>query len=254
MGYRDSDDSSFSRHGMGRDHDEGRYSEQRAHRGSLERDEPRGGGYGAEFDDRGPYPQYGMARNDYRADGEFNTRADRSRPARPMDRFQYGGGYRNDGREMDLSYPQRFGSGHRDEYPDQERGNYGYARRGYGRGGGAGYGSDDASMRGTADYSRSRQPHPQGQQGHHDPDYQQWREEQMRMLDDDYQSWRQERYQKFSDDFNSWRSSRTSQASSGKGPTGNTTGPGSSASAASGNTTSSSAQSGSASNKSKDAS
>lgn len=44
---------------------------------------------------------------------------------------------------------------------------------------------------------------------HHDPDYQQWRNEQLRNLDDDYNSWRGERYKKFSDDFNSWRNNRS---------------------------------------------
>jgi len=44
--------------------------------------------------------------------------------------------------------------------------------------------------------------------GHPDPDYQRWREEQMRRLDSDYESWRSERYQKFSEDFDAWRSQR----------------------------------------------
>ena len=46
-------------------------------------------------------------------------------------------------------------------------------------------------------------------QRHHDPEYHQWREEQIRNLDNDYQSWREERYKKFSDDFTSWRNSRS---------------------------------------------
>lgn len=252
MGYRDSDDSGFSRHGMGRDHDEGRYSEQRAHRGSLERDEPRGGAYGAEFDDRsdrsgsyGPYPQYGPARNDYRAEGDYSVRADRSRFAPGVDRFQYGGGYRNDGRDMYASHPQRFDNDYRDGYPSQEQGRSA-------RGGRAGYydGGGGASASGYLGYPQDGQQRFQGQQGaqgHHDPDYQQWRQEQMRLLDEDYQSWRQERYQKFADDFNTWRSSRTQPSSSGKGQSGATTG-------SSGTTTGSAAQSGGSSSKSKDAS
>lgn len=43
------------------------------------------------------------------------------------------------------------------------------------------------------------------QQHHHDPDYHQWRSEQLQNFDNDYQRWRQERYRKFSDEFNEWR-------------------------------------------------
>ncbi len=42
-----------------------------------------------------------------------------------------------------------------------------------------------------------------------DPDYQQWRDEQIRNLDSDYETWRKDRYKKFSDEFNTWRSSRS---------------------------------------------
>jgi hypothetical protein len=51
----------------------------------------------------------------------------------------------------------------------------------------------------------------QGHQGeaHHDPDYHQWRAEQLRSFDDDYRQWRQERYRRFSDEFNEWRQGRT---------------------------------------------
>jgi hypothetical protein len=56
------------------------------------------------------------------------------------------------------------------------------------------------------------------QGGHHDPDYDQWRREQLQRLDEDYEAYRRERYTKFSDDFNAWRAARTpssSNASSG---------------------------------------
>lgn len=48
--------------------------------------------------------------------------------------------------------------------------------------------------------------------GTHDPDYQQWRTEQLRNLDNDYENWRADRYKKFSEEFNTWRSSRTEDA------------------------------------------
>lgn len=44
---------------------------------------------------------------------------------------------------------------------------------------------------------------------HFDPDYHQWRSEQIRKLDSDYDDWRRERYTKFSDDFNNWRNTRS---------------------------------------------
>ncbi len=43
---------------------------------------------------------------------------------------------------------------------------------------------------------------------HHDPDYAQWRQEQMQRLDEDYAAYRRERYQKFSQDFDAWRAGR----------------------------------------------
>ena len=46
---------------------------------------------------------------------------------------------------------------------------------------------------------------------HYDPEYQQWRAEQMRKLDKDYESWRKERYHKFSEDFNTWLSRRKAE-------------------------------------------
>lgn len=44
-----------------------------------------------------------------------------------------------------------------------------------------------------------------------DPDYQQWRNEQMRAFDEDYRNWRQERFRRFSDDFTNWRKARSEQ-------------------------------------------
>lgn len=43
-----------------------------------------------------------------------------------------------------------------------------------------------------------------------DPDYHEWRAEQMRQLDKDYALWRQERYQKFAEEFETWRRQRFS--------------------------------------------
>ncbi len=78
------------------------------------------------------------------------------------------------------------------------------------------------SRGGQGTYGQPHDHYPQHHQGptgyqqqggpfnaHHeadfDPDYHQWRSEQMRALDADYRNWRQDRYQKFSDEFSSWR-------------------------------------------------
>ena len=61
-------------------------------------------------------------------------------------------------------------------------------------------------------------------QGGYDPDYQQWRNEQMRNLDNDYESWRADRYKKFSDEFNTWRSNRTQEKDETQQPTQGTKG------------------------------
>ena len=53
-------------------------------------------------------------------------------------------------------------------------------------------------------------PEPSSDVGHRpfDPDYAQWRREQMRALDKDYRDWRRSRYEKFADEFNAWRQNR----------------------------------------------
>ncbi len=63
----------------------------------------------------------------------------------------------------------------------------------------------------SGDYERSSATRGQ----HHDPDYLQWRGEQMRGLDDDYQAWREERYANFSNDFGEWRKNRKSNPPKG---------------------------------------
>ena len=50
---------------------------------------------------------------------------------------------------------------------------------------------------------------------HHDPDYHQWRNEQIRGLDNDYKAWREERYSNFSNEFGEWRRGRQNKQSTG---------------------------------------
>ncbi|MFZ6657895.1 hypothetical protein [Undibacterium sp. TJN19] len=59
-------------------------------------------------------------------------------------------------------------------------------------------------------YRDSRHAH---QEGHFDPDYHQWRNQQIEALDNEYNDWRRERYQKFSDEFSTWRNGRSVSAS-----------------------------------------
>lgn len=94
-------------------------------------------------------------------------------------------------------------------------------RGGHGRfqGGSGGYRSNAGPYAGSQTYGGYGDQLGYGSyqdrsQQHHDPDYQQWREQQLRNLDDEYQSWRGERYKKFSDEFDSWRKNRQSQQAS----------------------------------------
>ncbi|GAA6120108.1 hypothetical protein [Acidovorax sp. FG27] len=81
------------------------------------------------------------------------------------------------------------------------------AESGYGRGGGQPRNGHAGDERGASGRNARSGGHP-------DPDYQRWREEQLRRLDSDYESWRSERYQKFSEDFDAWRSQRAQAGAS----------------------------------------
>lgn len=209
MGYRDSDDSHFSRHGMGRDLDDMRFAE-RGHAQGYGGDEPPRTGYRAEQDRRADhYDPYGMVRG----------RAYRDETP---------GRYAGQGRDPYVAYGLQ-------AYPDLGRDSRPYENRWSGddnrfdpayrdareHGGGGAYG-----FVGNA-------PPAHLTQDPRDPDYQQWRDEQLRLLDEDYDAWRKERYQKFSEDFSQWRSSRPARASGQQRQKGNATGAGASAQAAS---------------------
>lgn len=71
----------------------------------------------------------------------------------------------------------------------------------------------DERLQGRLPGRRSEEPGWQGSgqvQRQFDPDYHQWRAEQMRKLDEDYEQWKKERYQKFSEEFDAWRKQRLS--------------------------------------------
>lgn len=247
MGYRDSDDSGFSRHGMNhRDNDHP----------DLARDEDLRTSHSIPGDGRtGRYEPYGGRRE---GQGYQGTRSWEGRSDVGFDRDRYqgqGGGYRS---HQDTGYgygarspdiggynpyeaeqrfrqQQQYGSGgnyggsygqddrarlnrpdawSRDGYggPERDQGDVYASQRG--RSYGHGYdGRPDARQEGYGgNYDRQQQGNPlyrSSQREHHDPDYSAWRQEQLRLLDEDYDSWRNERYQKFSDEFNTWRTSRS---------------------------------------------
>jgi hypothetical protein len=70
-----------------------------------------------------------------------------------------------------------------------------------------GFGGGHGQHSGVYGYESPQQQNQHGQPMF-DPEYQQWREQQMRELDTDYSHWRRERYEKFSQEFNEWREAR----------------------------------------------
>jgi hypothetical protein len=69
-------------------------------------------------------------------------------------------------------------------------------------------GPSDQDRYGANGYQGNWQRGQGGGQSYHDPDYHQWRSEQLSQLDRDYDEWRQHRYQRFADEFNDWRGNR----------------------------------------------
>ena len=174
-----------------------------------------GSGYGRESGRR----QYGQGSQYGQYDQGATGGAYRGRPegqrggaSSGMAGLGYGYGYGNEPgygwrEELDQGRFQqrgRFGQGPqggmREEYGRREqRDPYtGYAMGSPRYGDDAGWGREDA-----------------GQRQYFDPDYYQWRNEQMSALDDDYRNWRQDRYKKFSDEFSTWRNSRQKNQASG---------------------------------------
>lgn len=152
-----------------------------------------------------------------------------SRHDNPYD-SPYGGQY---GGYENSREPQHLPQGSRRWHPEEEA----YGQRWHGHEGGqdfGGYGDFDEEMqdpRGFDDrprshgapwqrrgqvpnqFSRDDQYRSSAAQGRrHDPDYEQWRREQMQQLDEDYEAYRRERYGKFADDFNAWRAGRAGQS------------------------------------------
>jgi len=156
---------------------------------------PGGNDYGAAFDSRSE------SRHRQGYGGQ------RQGPA-PWERQQEGFDFGSGSRQTGGHYP-------RDPFYDDE-GQYGLYGRQLGGGeqwGGQGYPRDTSRLSGGGVSQDSSVLRRQG----FEPDYHQWREEQLRNLDNDYETWRGERYKKFSEDFNTWRSSRERDSGGVKG-------------------------------------
>jgi hypothetical protein len=185
------------------------------------------GGHGDSLG-RAPQGGYGMSGDAGRYDeGRFDSRrggwgADEGRSADFRSR-QFGsqgpgyGGYADErryGRDMGrfgrAGYGGYAGGGERGDWSDLQRG---WGSEGSNDGGlnpGRG-GHDERSGLRSSGFGRGEQ---RGDDQQFDPDYHQWRSEQMRNLDDDYREWRQDRYKKFSDEFTQWRKNRPQQRGS----------------------------------------
>ena len=190
----------------------------------AQRREPSGGwnrqggrGYDAAGSGHGAGPasgQYGMQRGSTGGPDQG-----RSYPQRQgMDSGSYGwGGYGPNADRYGYRNQDRSGG----QFMGDQQGYRGYGLQGgrsqasyggYGRYGDDGDGAGNwGASPGVGESARHDQRGGWGQGGrerHFDPDYHQWREEQIRNLDTDYDDWRRERYGKFSDEFTTWRAGR----------------------------------------------
>lgn len=146
----------------------------------------------------------------------------------PYSQNDRGGWADNDNRGWNADYENRDNRGRFAPTPSMQQGQQNY---------GSSYGNDqyDSGQREGRSYyggSYSGQSHDpnygsdqaRSRSQNFDPDYDQWRQEQMSNLDSDYQAWRGERYKKFSDEFNNWRTNRPKQTSSEEKTTTNKSG------------------------------
>jgi hypothetical protein len=230
-GYRRDDDRSEDRRDYGQRGDHG-------HDGDAGRygNEYRSGGPGQyrgrqEHEQQGRHPGYGGLMGGY--GGEYGSPPEDDR----YDERRNLPDWNSYGRDPDYQGRRGYeGSRERNEYQP----GYGGLMGGYGGSYGAPPDEDrerylrsDRLSSPQSDWQRSQGGRQQGwnddyqQQGrfqnsqqHFDPDYHQWRDEQLRNLDNDYQDWRKERYQKFSDEFATWRNSRLNASQQSQGQSG----------------------------------
>lgn len=212
-----------------------------------------GGNYGHDTNYRGPldYGNQGSPGNqgDFQGYADPSTRFGNEAYGGAQQEGAYGGAYGNYGLSRDAGYNPRETNANDSWEPESSRGSRGF---GHSQNYGGALGYQDELQRGGpqnwqqfndrfgrsgyqggdhqgSSYQGSAQAYS-GQGAHqHDPDYHQWRSEQIRGLDNDYKAWRDERYSKFSSEFGEWRKGRKDSQSSSRGsadadassPTGN---------------------------------
>ena len=114
-------------------------------------------------------------------------------------------------------YDAQHHGGLRQNYQREEARRYG-ADWGQGRGytaGGYGYGEGEYAPGFHGQPGRAQgQGFDQDNDNEFEPDYREWRRQQISALDDDYRAYRSERQQKFSDDFETYRKNKTKSAGS----------------------------------------
>ncbi len=185
-----------------------------------------GGNYGHDTNYRGPQ-EYG----NQGTQGDFRGYADQSNARFGNDAYsgsRQEGAYGNYGLSRDAGYNPRETNANDNWEPESSRGPRGY---GHSQSYGGPLGYQDDSQRGAQNWQQfddrfgrsgaqggSNQGGFEGYAGNgghlHDPDYHQWRTEQIRGLDNDYKAWREERYSKFSNEFGEWRKGRKDTQSS----------------------------------------
>lgn len=246
MGYRDSDDSGFSRHGMNRDNDyHESQQQQRSHRSGyelpdLDRDEDLRTSHSVPLDSRqGRYEPPGAGRRD--GQGYQGSRGWEGR-----DRYQaQGGRYR--GQDAGYGYGSEYSAGYGygargpdiggyEPYESEQRhrqqqyggGYYGPAERarlnrpeGWAREGYGGYERDQPPLGGAGYGQRQGRSYGYGYDGRPDgggyaPDERQDRfagshgdrQQGSQRHDPDYAAWRQEQLRVLDEDYDSWRNER----------------------------------------------
>ena len=158
------------------------------------------------------------SRDAYRDDsreigGAYGLRDPRDRGPSEQD---YGGAQDNFGGSQSAAYNRGSSSDRYTSPNDWQQRGYGGSREGRGGWGGP-YGDyrleGDNGPQNWQDW-QDRQGRSHDQNRHEfEPDYHQWRAEQVRALDDDYRNWRQDRYKKFSEEFSDWRKNRSTASS-----------------------------------------
>jgi hypothetical protein len=197
----------------------GRYGDAPSPFGGRDPTDYERGGYRAETSDRyfsnerDPFerPDRGSGPSEYEHGGGKHgggSYGQRGQEDYRSERRDYGGGTAwQPGRQM--------GDPRRSLYGENVPGpRYGASYVGWQRGELAGERGDDRFGRQGYGQAQWKQQEYEGEEQTFDPDYLQWRAEQIRKLDRDYLRYRRERYKKFCDEFDAWRTNQTSAAAS----------------------------------------